>query len=302
MKTKAGEQVNSVFGVASMLLQILKTEQPDGLLFCFDEGDETFRHEEYAEYKAGRTETPDDFYIQIPRIFELIDTFQIPRVSLPKVEADDLLCAYSKAAEKEGHRVTIITGDRDAFQLASDKIRIAIPAKGYQQPEYLDPAGIEKKYGVRPDQIASYKGLTGDASDNLKGVHGIGPKAAAALLSQYQTLESVYEHLEEIKASWKEKLVTGRESAFFCERMARLVCDFPLPVPYEKILLTSIDLAPVMELFQTLQFILLTRRLQDFAKTPYALSHFTLPAGSELPKISVGVTSKPDTETQMSLL
>ncbi|MBM3303365.1 MAG: DNA polymerase I, partial [Deltaproteobacteria bacterium] len=196
MQTKAGEQSNAVFGVISMLLSILSKEQPGSLLFCFDEGEETFRHQQSDTYKEGRAETPDDFYTQIPRILQAIDAFGIRRVSDAQYEADDFLCAYARAAAKDPDaRVTIVTGDRDALQIATDRIRIAIPHKGYQAAEYLGPGEILAKYGVRPDQVPAYKGLTGDSSDNLPGVKGIGPKNAAQLLQQFDSLQGVYEHL-----------------------------------------------------------------------------------------------------------
>ena len=115
LKTSSGEQTNAVFGVASMLLTLLKIEEPDALLFCFDAGEETFRHQENATYKDGRAETPDDFYVQIPRIIEMIDSFGLRHVSHPTYEADDFLGTYATLAERECHRVTIVTGDRDAF-------------------------------------------------------------------------------------------------------------------------------------------------------------------------------------------
>ncbi len=274
MKTSTGEQVNTIFGVASMLIQILKMEKPDALLFCFDEGSDTFRHKEYEAYKEGRAETPQDFYDQIPQVFALIDAFGFPRVSDPGYEADDLLCTYAKQAEKAGDRVTVVTGDRDALQLASQKIRIAIPAKGYQLPEYLDPAAIEAKYGVRPDQIPFYKGLTGDASDNLKGVTGIGPKSAAELIKKYGTMDELYAHLGDIKASWREKLEKDRESAFFCQRMAELTCNAPLHCSEEELKITNHDLTKAFAFFVQKEFSLLTKRLQQFVAGEYGSAHF----------------------------
>lgn len=269
LTTRAGEQVNTVFGMASMILSILKTEQPDRLVICFDAGEETFRHEENATYKEGRAETPDDFYTQIPRVLELIDAWGIPHAKNTKYEADDLLCAYAKAAVENGDRVTIVTGDRDAFQLASDKVRISIPHSGYSQPEYMGPDEIYAKYGIRPDQVPAYKGLTGDSSDNLPGVKGIGPKTAADLLQQFDTLEGVYEHLADIRPSVRAKLEADKESAFFCQRMARLVCDFELVPPYADVRLSSIDAARIMEFFDAMEFTMLKRRFTEFAKTPY---------------------------------
>lgn len=274
LKTSKGEQTNAVYGVASMLIALLKAEEPDSLVFCFDAGEETFRHQEHAEYKEGRAETPDEFYLQIPRILELIESFPIQHCSEARYEADDLLCAYAKAGEKAGMRVTVVTGDRDALQLVTPNVRMAIPHKGYQAPEYLDPQGVLAKYGVRPDQIASYKGLSGDASDNLPGVKGIGPKGAAKLLQQYGTLQGVYDHLDEITGSTKDKLAKDRDQAFFCERMATLVYDFPLPVPLEDAALTEITTGKVITFLRDLEFNSLSKRLQSVCESPYGKQHF----------------------------
>src|SRR3989344_1233929 len=273
LKTRSGEQTNTSFGMASMLLAILATERPDALVLCFDAGEKTFRHEENAEYKEGRAETPDDFYIQIPRVMELVDAFGFAEVSDTKYEADDFLCAYAKKGEEAGMRVTIVTGDMDAFQLATDNIRVPIPHKGYQQAEYLGPKEIEAKYGIRPDQIASYKGLTGDSSDNLPGVRGIGPKTAATLLQKYDTLTGVYEHLEEIKPTVKQKLTVDREQAFFCERMATLVCDMPLPCPLEDLSLGILPAQAVTNFFHQMEFTLLAKRFEAMLQTDYGKKH-----------------------------
>lgn len=282
LRTSAGEQTNAVFGVASMLLTILKREEPDSLLFCFDAGEETFRHQENDTYKEGRAETPDEFYLQIPRIVECVETFGIAHVSDPQYEADDFLCTYALAGKKAGMRVTIVTGDRDCLQLVDASVRVAIPHKGYQQAEYLDAKGVEEKYGVRPDQVASYKGLCGDSSDNLPGVHGIGPKTAAALLKQYGSLEEIYTHLSEIKPAWREKLERDRDQAFFCERMAQLVCDIPLPVPLEDIALRDLPSAEVLRFFTALEFTALAKRFQALAESPYGLHRFRQEQGAAL--------------------
>lgn len=274
LKTSKGELTNAVYGVASMLISLLKVEEPDSLLFCFDAGEETFRHQEHAEYKEGRAETPDEFYVQIPRILELIESFPIKHCSEALYEADDLLCAYAKAGEKAGMRVTIVTGDRDALQLVTKNVQMAIPHKGYQAPEYLDPQGVLAKYGVRPDQIPSYKGLSGDNSDNLPGVRGIGPKGAAQLLQQFDTLRGIYDHLDQVKPGVKAKLEAGRESAFFCERMATLVCDFPLPVSLDDLLLRDIPTGKAAAFLRELEMHSLGKRLQALCESPYGKEHF----------------------------
>lgn len=301
MVTKKGEQVNAVFGVASMLLNILKTEQPDSIVVCFDAGEETFRHSEYADYKAGRAETPDDFYVQIPRIRELIDAFGFASVEDRGFEADDFACAYAKVSAGDGARVTIISGDRDLLQIVTDRVRVAVPHKGYQMPEYLGPKEVEAKFGVTPAQVASYKGLVGDSSDNLKGVMGIGPKAASALLSQYRDLDGIYKNLADIKPGWRAKLEAGKEHAYFCERMATLICDMPLPVALSRIAIPTIDADRLLTLFSDLEFVLLTRRFKTLvSENPYFRAHFS---GAKL-TANAAVTAVPASAAreQLSLL
>jgi len=290
LATRGGEQVNAVFGMASMLLTIIAKEEPDAFLICFDEGDETFRHKEAKDYKEGRAETPDDFYAQIPRIIELVDTFSFKHVSDAKYEADDFICTYARAGEKEGMRVSLVSGDRDLLQLAGDNITMVIPHKGYQQAEYLNAEAVEKKYGIRPDQVASYKGLCGDQSDNLPGVHGIGPKTATQLLQQYDSLEGVYKNLEDLRPTLREKLERDREQAFFCERMAELVSDIPLPVPVQDLMINELPTDKVVEFFREMEFTLLLKRLQSLMQTPYGSAHFaetamvgTTPQKTQLP-------------------
>ncbi|UPA22178.1 hypothetical protein K8942_03905 [Candidatus Peribacteria bacterium] len=269
LSTPQGEQVNTVFGMASMLLHILKKEEPTHLLVCFDAGEETFRHEENETYKDGRAETPDDFYSQIPRVMQLVDAMGIKHISNKRYEADDLLCTYAKAGEEKGMKVTIVTGDRDAFQLATDKVHIAIPHSGYLNAEYLGPKEIEAKYGIRPDQVPAYKGLVGDASDNLPGVKGIGPKTAAELLQKYQTLEAVYENLAEIRPAVRAKLEADKEQAFFCQHMALLICDIPLAASFEEIRVQGLSADPILAFFKLVNFTMLTRRFREFLQTPF---------------------------------
>lgn len=269
LRTSRGEQVNAVFGVASMLLAMLKQEQPDRMLLCFDAGEETFRHKEHEAYKEGRAETPQEFYDQIPRTLELIDAFAFPHVADPRYEADDLLCAYARAATHEGMRVSIVSGDRDLLQLVSDTVHVVVPRKGYQDPERLGPREVEEKFGIRPEQIPAWKGLVGDASDNLSGVRGVGPRTGARLLQQYGTLEEIYAHLPEISPLLGRKLEDGREQAFFCQRMAQLVCDMPLSIPLDALLLRDMPVEAVCTVLQRFEFAVLLRRFREFLITPY---------------------------------
>lgn len=307
MRTSKGEQVNTVFGLASMLLLIIRTEQPDRILFCFDAGNETFRHTEYAEYKRGRQETPDDFYIQIPRARSVIDAFGIRSVEDANFEADDFACSYAREAERAGDRVTIISGDRDLFQLASPTIRIAIPHKGYQAAEYLGEKEVLAKYGVTPAQIPSYKGLVGDSSDNLHGVKGIGPKAAASLIQQYGSIEEIYKHLPDIKSSWRTKLEAGKEQAFFCERMALLKCDISPLVPLTDLEFHDVPSTPITRLFSELEFSFPAKRFHSLLQTPYGQNHFLIDASDAVSHVTSqsyrkAIADFPVESQQMSLL
>lgn len=288
-----------------MLLQILQVEQPSHLLFCFDAGSETFRHAEYAEYKSGRAETPDDFYTQIPRTLSLIDSFSIQRVSGKEYEADDYACVYARRAQEQGFRVTVVSGDRDLLQIASDNIRIAIPHKGYQMPEYFGPSEVLMKYGVTPEQIPSYKALVGDSSDNLLGVKGIGPKAAESLIREYGSLLGIYEHLSSVKNSWRSKLEADREQAFFCERMATLVSDLSLPVPLDAVRFSAVPTSPILSLFSTLEFSLPRRRLESLLMSPYGQRTFVVDNSlqpSYIQKELLSTPSAPSFESQQMTL
>jgi DNA polymerase-1 len=262
MVTSKGEQVNVTYGVASMLLNIILAEKPTHLLFCFDDGSETFRHRAFDGYKDGRAETPDDFYIQIPRVHELVAAFHLQSVSSKEHEADDFIASYARSAERDGFQVTIVSGDKDLLQLVTDTVRVAIPHKAYQQQEYMGPAQVRAKFGVDPLQIPSYKGLIGDASDNLPGVHGIGPKAAEALLAQHQTLSSLYDHLDEVKEAWRTKLLASKDNAFFSEKLALLITDIPLPTPIEELQFSVSSHQEIADFFTTLEFRSILQKLQ----------------------------------------
>lgn len=276
LATKAGEQTNAVYGAASMLLTLISREQPERIVACFDEGKETFRHKEHAAYKALRPDTPEDFYAQIPRIQELLQAFSIPILSNPTYEADDVIATLAKRGVEQGFSVTIVTGDRDLFQMASDAVRIAIPEKGYTEPQYLDAASVEQKLGVTPAQIPDYKGLMGDPSDNLRGVRGIGPKTASTLLKKYGSLEEIYAHLPEMRENVRMRLEADRESAFICKKLAQLVMGVPLTLDLSRAEPWRVGVENVIDFFRTLEFHTLARRFQNLLRSDtYMQAHFS---------------------------
>lgn len=263
-KTYKGELVNAVYGFTSMLLNILKNEKPDYIAVSFDTKAKTFRHEEYTEYKATRIKAPDEFYNQIPRIKELVKIFEIPIYEMDGYEADDVLGTLAVQADKNANLITyIVTGDRDTFQLVTDKINILSPVHGFQQCEIFTPAKVFEKYELKPYQIADMKGLQGDNSDNIKGVNGIGPKTAKNLLQKYRTIENLYEHLDELPANTKEKLQKGKEDAFFSKRMATIITDVPIKLNLENCQTHTYDIKKVENFFNELEFKSLLNKLNN---------------------------------------
>ena len=241
LKTSGGEQTNAIFGFASILLNIIEIEKPDYIAMTFDEKAPTFRHEMAEDYKGTRQKAPDELYAQIPRIKEMVTVFKMPIYSKEGFEADDMLGTLAKEAEEQGMEVYIVTGDMDAMQLITPNIRVAYPHKGYREPIIFDRLRVKEKYGIEPEQIADYKAMMGDTSDNIKGVQGIGPKGASQLLNAYGSLEGIYEHIDEIHGGLHDKLAAGKEAAFFSQKMCRIVQDVPNGFKKEDADLESLD-------------------------------------------------------------
>jgi DNA polymerase-1 len=281
LTTDDGQPINAVFGFFSMMMNILNTEEPDCLAICFDAGSKTVRHQEYDAYKDGRADTPDDFYPQVKMVLNLLQTWNMPLISHSDYEADDFLGAYAHDALKSGVHSTIVTGDKDTYQLVKEGIRIALPHKGYQAVEYISPEEVKANLGIRPDQVADYKGLCGDSSDNLPGVVGIGPKTAVQLLDAYESLENVYKHIEDIRPSVKEKLINDKDQAFMCKRLATILLDIPLPHTLEELTVAELPARQIIDEFQALKFNVLLRKFERMLQTSYGQTRFNLTGVSE---------------------
>src|SRR5690606_14153693 len=212
--TKAGEPTNATFGFARQLLDLILAEHPPKYLaVSFDSG-LTGRDELYPEYKGTREKMPDELSIQIERIRELVQAFNIPLLEVPGYEADDVLGTIARQARELGVPVHIITGDRDLLQLVDENTVVELPPGRYERnASIFDEAAVIEKYGVKPEQIVDMKAMTGDTSDNIPGVAGVGDKTAVSLLQKYGTLDNIYEHLEEVPGRFRNKLAEGRDSA-----------------------------------------------------------------------------------------
>jgi DNA polymerase-1 len=262
--TSKGEVTNAIYGFLRMLIEIYRRERPEYLGIAWDRKAPTFRHEEFKEYKAQRAAPPPDLYPQLPRLKEVLEAFNVPMMELDGYEADDLLGTAAHKAEQEKDLQTIIvTGDQDSFQLVDDLITVMSPVKGISEVIMYDAKKVEEKFGVRPDQIIDYKALSGDASDNIPGVPGIGPKGATELLKEYGNLDNIYSHLEYLPAGQKKKLTEGRESAYLSKRIATIQLDAPIDFEIDKFRTHRIDYDKAKKLFAELEFKSLDKKLEE---------------------------------------
>jgi DNA polymerase-1 len=263
--TSRGELTNAVYGFTRMLLRALEQEKPDYIAVTFDAGKETFRHQEFKEYKAQRARMPEEMRDQMARIVEVIEALGIPIFEVEGYEADDLIGTLSKQAQELGVETLILTGDYDAFQLVSPRVKV-LTTGGHRQPfseaRLFDEKALQEKYDFRPSLLVDYKALVGDASDNIPGVPGIGPKYATDLVNRYGTIEEIYEHLEETEPTRvRNALAEGKEQAFLSKRLATIVTDVPIALDLERCRTGDYDRDRVMELFRKLEFRSLVDRL-----------------------------------------
>jgi len=267
LNTSSGELVNAVFGFTSMLLNILEIEKPDYIAIAFDRKGKTFRHHADANYKATRKKTAPELIGQIGRIYEIARAFSIPIFSENGFEADDILGGICEKVKAEDLHVVVVSGDRDLLQLVNEKVSVHDLSGGYRKSVNFNPEAVEKKYGFPPKFIPDFKGLAGDASDNLKGVEGIGEKTATSLIQEFGSLEKIYENLEKIKPTVQAKLEKNQENAFLSKRLATIRCDAQIEWQLEDCRLNDFDREKVLGLFEDLEFHSLIKRLSKVLPT-----------------------------------
>ncbi len=289
MKAKDGRPTWAVHGFFTSLFDQIEKQRPDMLAVCFDLSEPTFRKIEYDQYKAHRSDMPDDLKTQWPIIREGVTAFEIPLLELPGFEADDVIGTVAKQAAAQGRKVIILTGDKDAFQLVDgDDSPIEIHLTTNDGLVNCRRQEVFDRMGIWPEQVVDFKALCGDSSDNIPGVKGIGSKGAQQLLAAYQTLDGIYEHIDEIKsASLKNKLIEGKEIAYVSQRLATIRLDVPLEFDFEHCRLSMPQLEGLRDYFDKLNFKQLTARL------PKILARFS-PDGSvpEMPKAAPAVEMK----------
>ncbi|PIS10253.1 MAG: DNA polymerase I [Bdellovibrio sp. CG10_big_fil_rev_8_21_14_0_10_47_8] len=224
LTSPSGLPTNAIYGFLSMLIRLLKEEKPEYLVFCYDRPEPSFRKDIYPEYKANRTEMPEDLIPQIPYIKKLAEVLGIPSVEMLGFEADDLIGTLTCLGQKHKMEVFIVSGDKDFGQLIKAHTYIYDTMKNVK----IDSQGVIDKWGVPAEHFIDYLALIGDSSDNIPGVSGIGPKGAQKLLLEYGSLEKIYDDVENIKGALKDKLIKGKENAFLSRELATINCRVPI--------------------------------------------------------------------------
>lgn len=253
--TKDNQHTNAIYGFLSMLVNLIKAEQPTHLAIAFDTSRRSFRTDEYPDYKATRSETPQEFRGQIPLLQECLAAMSIPVLTKEGVEADDILATLSTQGAEQGYEVLVVSGDRDTIQLVNDEITLLYPSvQGVSQLKRYDPAAVQERYGVRPEQYPDIAALVGETSDNLPGVPKVGEKTAVKWLTQFGSLDDLLERAEEIKGVVGGNLREHIDDVRRNRRLNRLLRDVELPVTPTDLAVAPIDAQGVRDIFARLEF------------------------------------------------
>lgn len=262
MKNSKGFPTNGLYGLVNMLNKIIREEKPEYMLVAFDKG-KTFRHEKYLDYKGGRNETPDDLKKQFSVAKKLVPLMGIKCFEIDNYEADDIIGTYSKMALIDPEfETTIVSSDKDLLQLINEETEVKL----LKQKDYIrmNEETFMETYGIKPIRMIDLKGLMGDASDNIPGVKGIGEKTALKLLQEYDSLENVYENIDNIKGATKQKLIDGKESAFMSKDIATIYNEVPVTYALEELKYDGPDVNGLREMYSDLEFYSF---LKDFKET-----------------------------------
>lgn len=249
MTAPDGTPTNAAFGFLSMLLKFIEMEQPDALVCAFDKGRPKFRMEALEQYKAQRPPMDEELKAQFPVIENLLAAMNVPVVALPGWEGDDILGTVAARDEELGYRTLLVTGDKDAYQLASDLTKIVTTKRGITDVVIYGPEEVEERYGVTPDQFTDFLGLKGDKADNIPGVPGIGDKKAASMLQAYGNLEGIYANLDKFKGKQLENLTNYKDDAFLSRQVATIVRDADFELDLESISFPNFNVEQVTEAF-----------------------------------------------------
>ena len=257
-----GTPTGGVYGFAAMLIEIIEKLQPEYIAVAWDKSKTNIRSRRaiYAEYKANRKPAPPDFYAQIPFLMELLEAFHIPLYEFDDFEADDIIGTLARKAQAAGKRVEIISGDLDMLQIVDEHIKMYQLKRGFSDVAEFNIPDVEAKYGLNKKQFLDLKAIKGDSSDNIPGVPGIGEKGAVKLLQEYDTLENLYDHVDDISGATGTKLREGKELAFISKQLAQIKFDAPLDFDPASTRLADFNPQKVVAELKKLQFNSLIRK------------------------------------------
>jgi DNA polymerase I len=267
LATTTGQVTNAVYGFTSMLIKLLAEEKPDLIAVAFDVGKPTVRLEKYAEYKAGRPETPDEFRQQLGLIVEVLETLRIPVIGIEGHEADDAIATLAVRAVAQGVEVVIVTADRDFFQLVRPEITVMFNVKGISDIRRYDVEAVTERFGLPPEKYLDYVALKGDASDNIPGVPGVGEKTASKLVQDFGSVEELLQRTGELKGRVKNAIEAAGEQLVLNKELAQLNLDVDLPVELQECVMGEWDVEAVRRLFTSLEFRTLFERLEDVGRS-----------------------------------
>lgn len=306
LTSPSGTPVNAVYGFLSMSLKLLREETPDYIAFCFDRPDPSFRKEIDPNYKANRSEMPEDLVPQMPYMRRIGEVLGITCLDRQGFEADDLIGTLARWGEKQNFQVSIVSGDKDFGQLVNGQISLMDTMKNLR----MGPAEVKEKWGVSPEQMRDYLAIVGDTSDNIPGVHGIGPKGAQKLLEEFGSLEEIYRNVEKVKGSTKDKLIESKDKAFMSQKLVTIVTDVDLPAEPKDYTLDPVKVAQLDQLLEELNFKALRKNLEllpnwpsgQSSQAPVAAAVSTTEAGLSFTGAQLPSTEAPLPFTEEKLL
>ncbi|HEU0046785.1 MAG TPA: 5'-3' exonuclease H3TH domain-containing protein, partial [Nitrososphaera sp.] len=252
LSNQKGLPTNAVFGFASMLRKLIRQYQPDYVAVIFDGSEPTFRHETFQDYKANRTEMPDDLAVQLPYIRKLCEALNLPILEMERYEADDILGTFAKKAEQEGLQAVIVSNDKDMFQLVTERVNVLHQSK---EDILFDPAKVKDFFGVSPSQVVDVLSLMGDTVDNIPGAPGIGEKGARELIRRFGSLDNLLANCEEVeRKAYRESLEKHRDQILQSKELVTIDTRVPLQLDWTQLQARTADIERLRELFTELGF------------------------------------------------
>jgi DNA polymerase-1 len=292
LATTSGQITNAVYGFTSMLIKMLAEEKPDLIAVAFDKGRPTVRLEQYADYKAGRAEAPDEFRQQLGLIREVLETLHVPIVEVEGYEADDAIATLACRAADRGMEAVIVTADRDFFQLVRPGIRVMFNRRGISDIVTYDVEAVTDRFGLPPEKYLDYVALKGDTSDNIPGIPGVGEKTASRLVNDFGSVEALLDRTEEVKGRLRQSIEAAGKDLVRNKELARLACDLDLEIDPEECVMGEWDEDAVRRLFNSLEFRTLLERLEEVGQAKPAIERGSLDVRTEpadkLPELLVG--------------